>query len=1034
MEVLDCVLPEDLYHSARKLAADQGLTFSTCLQVAWALTLAKFTGRTDVIYGSPVSGRPADLTGHESMVGLFINTIPIRIPCPPALSVADIFAQAQATNASLLDHHHIGLTDLHRISGTHKLFDSMFVVENYPMSNDDFATTGRGFTVSTLEGHDQTHYPLTVAVLPRHDLAIRATFRTDVFDRESVQLLVERFQRVLEAVINDPLCLVGSIDVLTDDERRKVLEQWNDGGAVEAERLPLLPDMVSARAGQAPDKTAVVYGDVSLTYGQLEEASNQLARLLISQGVGPETIVGLAVPRSPEMVISMLAVLKAGGAYLPIDTSYPPDRIAFMLTDAQPLLLLTTTEVVDLLGDTNTTTLVLDDAALHDRLTGHSTTAITDHDRHTPLHPHNAAYIIYTSGSTGTPKGVTATHLGLTNLTHDQVRRLDVSRDDTVMQFGSFGFDLSVVELCTSMGGGSTLSIASDEARVGLQLSEYFRRASVSHALVAPSALTGADLTDKATPRVLFVGGEACSVAVVDEWCVGRRMVNAYGPTEATVCALMSDPLVVGGGVPIGRALSGVRVYVLDSGLGPVAPGVVGELYISGLGVTRGYLGRAGLTASRFVADPFDGSGVRMYRTGDLVRWRADGQLEFVGRVDDQVKVRGFRIELGEVEAAMAAHPGVEHAVAMVREDRPGDRRLVGYVVAGEGVEVSEVRRFVAQRLPEFMVPAAVVVMDRVPLTVNGKVDRRALPVPVYSVGTSRGPQTPVEDLLCGAFCEVLGLNEVGVDDNFFDLGGDSIASMRLVSVARSRGLVFRPQDVFRLKSVAGLSTVASGDGVLSEVPARVDDTGDFALTPIMEWARGLGGSLDDFCQAYVVGVPPNLQFDELSTILRILVERHAALRLRVVEEDGGAYGRVVSADQVVVGNCVSKVRVAAGDDVAVAVVEGFELARKALRPAQGVVFQSVWFSVEGGDDVLLLVVHHFAVDGVSWHILLRDLNLIAEAVRSGDRLPYGHGGTSFREWALCCAATWIMLGAPTIGVQFLPAYLGWSPVVIGRR
>ncbi len=417
MEVLDCVLPEDLYHSARKLAADQGLTFSTCLQVAWALTLAKFTGRTDVIYGSPVSGRPADLTGHESMVGLFINTIPIRIPCPPALSVADIFAQAQATNASLLDHHHIGLTDLHRISGTHKLFDSMFVVENYPMSNDDFATTGRGFTVSTLEGHDQTHYPLTVAVLPRHDLAIRATFRTDVFDRESVQLLVERFQRVLEAVINDPLCLVGSIDVLTDDERRKVLEQWNDGGAVEAERLPLLPDMVSARAGQAPDKTAVVYGDVSLTYGQLEEASNQLARLLISQGVGPETIVGLAVPRSPEMVISMLAVLKAGGAYLPIDTSYPPDRIAFMLTDAQPLLLLTTTEVVDLLGDTNTTTLVLDDAALHDRLTGH--THHSNHrprHRHTPLHPHNAAYIIYTSGSTGTPKGVVMHQCGLANL------------------------------------------------------------------------------------------------------------------------------------------------------------------------------------------------------------------------------------------------------------------------------------------------------------------------------------------------------------------------------------------------------------------------------------------------------------------------------------------------------------------------------------------------------------------------------------------------------------------------------------------
>nr|WP_198730486.1 non-ribosomal peptide synthetase [Mycolicibacterium baixiangningiae] len=771
------------------LARRHGASSFMVVAAAVSVLLSRMGAGEDIALGTPVAGRTDEAL--NDLIGFFVNTAVLRIDLSGTPTFLEVLNNVR--ERSLDAFHNQDVPFEHIV----ELLNPVRSLAHQPIFQVMLAWNNTASATLALDGLDVTPVPIatktarmdlvfSLADSPDQGITGALEYRTDVFDRESVQLLVERFQRVLEAVINDPLCLVGSIDVLTDDERRKVLEQWNDGGAVEAERLPLLPDMVSARAGQAPDKTAVVYGDVSLTYGQLEEASNQLARLLISQGVGPETIVGLAVPRSPEMVISMLAVLKAGGAYLPIDTSYPPDRIAFMLTDAQPLLLLTTTEVVDLLGDTNTTTLVLDDAALHDRLTGHSTTAITDHDRHTPLHPHNAAYIIYTSGSTGTPKGVTATHLGLTNLTQSRhMSRVGLGRRSKVLCIASVSFDSAVWELLASLREGLSIVLPLDTSDLAA-MSSLIRSQAITHVTITPALLSTLQPEDLIAVQSITTVGEACSVAVVDEWCVGRRMVNAYGPTEATVCALMSDPLVVGGGVPIGRALSGVRVYVLDSGLGPVAPGVVGELYISGLGVTRGYLGRAGLTASRFVADPFDGSGVRMYRTGDLVRWRADGQLEFVGRVDDQVKVRGFRIELGEVEAAMAAHPGVEHAVAMVREDRPGDRRLVGYVVAGEGVEVSEVRRFVAQRLPEFMVPAAVVVMDRVPLTVNGKVDRRALPVPVYSVGTSRGPQTPVEDLLCGAFCEVLGLNEVGVDDNFFDLGGDSIASMRLVSVARA--------------------------------------------------------------------------------------------------------------------------------------------------------------------------------------------------------------------------------------------------------
>ncbi|MFF2027437.1 amino acid adenylation domain-containing protein, partial [Streptomyces sp. NPDC058171] len=537
--------------------------------------------------------------------------------------------------------------------------------------------------------------------------------------------------------------------------------------------------MFEEQVVRSPGAVALVGEGVELSYGELDVRVNRLANVLVDEGVGVESVVALCLPRGVDLVVAVLAVWKAGGAYVPVDVGYPAERVAFMLRDSGAVLLLTDEGSLEDLPVGRVRVLVVDDVLVRGRVGGASVVAPS-----VVVPVGAAAYVIYTSGSTGRPKGVVVSHEGVAGLVRGQVERFGVGVGSRVLQFASPGFDASVSELCVALLSGAGLVLASaGELLPGVGLLGVLRRFGVTHVTLPPSVLAVLPEGGVSEGVTVVVAGEVCSSVLVGRWSVGRRMVNAYGPTEVTVCATVSGPL---GGVvvpPLGVPLGGVGVFVLDEFLRPVPVGVPGELYVAGVGVARGYVGRVGLTAERFVACPFGGVGARMYRTGDRGWWSVGGELVFGGRVDGQVKVRGFRVELGEVESVVVGVPGVVQAVVVAREDGPGDVRLVAYVVVdgvgdvGGGGLSGLVREFVGRRLPEHMVPAAVVVLESLPVTVNGKVDVRALPAPDFGVGAGvgRAPADEREELLCGLFADVLGVERVSVDDDFFALGGHSL-------------------------------------------------------------------------------------------------------------------------------------------------------------------------------------------------------------------------------------------------------------------
>ncbi len=598
-----------------------------------------------------------------------------------------------------------------------------------------------------------------------------------------------------------------------------------------------LPGLFEAQAERTPDAVAVIFEGRELSYGELNARANRLAHHLIGLEVGPETLVGVCLERSAEMVVALLGILKAGGAYLPLDPEYPEARLAHMLADAAPALVLTTTALCTRLPETNAVLTL--DAPETQALLGWAPEHNPGHGERTcSLRPRHPAYVIYTSGSTGSPKGVVVTHAGIPSLAGTQVERLGLSLGSRVLQFASLSFDASLWEVVTALTTGAAL-VLMKEARSGHALLEVLVSQQVTHALLPPVVLTTMGDDDGLPLEGLVVGGETCPGELVARWSPGRRMVNAYGPTEATVCATMSAPLSGTQAPPIGSPIWNTRVYVLNGWLEPVSVGVSGELYIAGAGLARGYLNRPGLTAERFVADPHAlETGSRMYRTGDLARWLPDGTLEFLGRADQQVKIRGFRIEPGEVEAALAAHPAVARAAVVASDDGPGGKRLVAYVVPVLGAvpEPAALRHHLAALLPEYMVPAAFVLLDAFPLTPTGKLDRRALPERAKTrpdVETAFTPSRSLtEERLARIWCELLGLDRVGIRDDFFELGGHSLLVLSLWTRIKETfgqdyplNLLYRDRTIEQMASTLQEGAmVAKSPSSPSEIPTRADN------------------------------------------------------------------------------------------------------------------------------------------------------------------------------------------------------------------
>ncbi len=993
----------------REFAQRNGLTASTVVQGAWGLLLSRYSGERGVTFGTTVSGRPADLPGAESMVGLFINTVPTRVRVQNGQGVVAWLRELQAAQSESRRFDFMSLAQLQTWSGVPggvNLFDSIMVFENYPLGGE--AAAAHGLQLGELEVIEPTNYPLSIVVSPGDRLSIELGYDPALFDTATVERLAGHLIRVLSVVTADPQIPVGQIDLLDADERRRVLLEWNDTGLAVAPAT--LPDVFEAQVARTPDSVAVVFESAELCYRELNERANRLARLLIQRGSGPERFVALALPRSADLIVALLAVLKSGAAYLPIDPAYPAERLAFMLEDAQPALVLTTSEVADRVPTvTGVPRLVLDAVATAEALAGHSGSDVADADRARSLFGAHPAYVIYTSGSTGRPKGVVVAQDSVVNLVVWAASDVGASGLSRVVASTSLNFDVSVFEIfCPLMLGGS-IEVVRDlltltEPRAG--------QWAVSLVSAVPSAfaqvLTQGSVAVAAQSVVL--AGEALSARAVREIQAvmpESRIANIYGPTEATVYATAwySDATVREQAPPIGRPITNTRAYVLDAALQPVPPGVPGELYLGGRGLARGYLNRPGLTAERFVANPFDEPGSRLYRTGDVVRWSAEGELEYLGRADYQVKIRGFRIELGEVEAALLRHDDVAEAVAVVRQEDLGHQRLVAYLVPAPGATVSPaaLRGIVGDALPDYMVPSAFVMLDELPLNPNGKLDRKALPAPDVAGALAPGyvePRTDGERILTGIWAEVLGVERVGVEDNFFELGGDSILSIQVVSRARRAGLDLMPRDVFRHQTVASLvATVAEVAPVAAE---QGPVSGEVPLTPIQHWLFDTQPARPEHIdQAVTFELGEGVDEAALRTALAAVIEHHDALRMRFEHVDG--WWRQVNAPvepvDVLRRHDLSAVDAgeqrAAMDKVAGQVHAGFDLGRPPLLSA-------LLFDLgTGRRPVLFLAAHHLVIDGVSWRILLEDLDTAYRQAVPGQTVQLGLKTTSFRDWAL---------------------------------
>ncbi|MQY15210.1 Linear gramicidin synthase subunit B [Streptomyces sp. RB5] len=977
------VLPEQ--HVAKLNAAEtaaltdwargNGVTLSSVLQGVWAVVLGALTGRDDLVFGTTASGRPPQLPGVESMIGLFINTLPVRLRTDARSTLAEVIGAAQEQHTALLPHQHLGLSRIQQDAGHGELFDTVMIFENYPLDPDALRDAVPGLRVTGVQGRDATHYPLALLVLPGTELTLRLDYAPDLVTADQAEVLAARVLGLLAKLPANAERPLAQLDLLTGAERTTLLGTYNDT-ARDYPRHPLR-EQLDARAAANPDAPALRCGDDRLTFAALHARADRLAHELVAHGVGPGGLVAIALPRSTDLIVSTLAVVKTGAAYLPLDPDYPADRIGYMLDDSDPALVLTTTGVASALPVvTERPHLMLDTATgPATRPTGPATTAAPD--------PRDTAYTIYTSGSTGRPKGVVVPQGALINLVHDMAERFRIDGDDRFLSVTTFGFDISNLEIFVPLLTGAELVLAErDTVRDPAALAALITgsRATVMqatptlwHALVTeqPESLAGL--------RVL-IGGEAVGEPLADALRAAcREVTNVYGPTETTIWSTAATLDGTRPGVPpIGRPIANTQVYILDDALRPAPAGAIGELYIAGDGVARGYHGRPELTSTRFVPDPFGPDGSRMYRTGDVVRWGADGQIEYIGRADHQVKIRGFRIELGEIESALAAHPEVSQATVLAREDLPGGTQLVAYTVGTAAP--AALRVHLAESLPAHMVPALYVAMDALPLTANGKVDRKLLPAPAQGPApAARAPRTPQEQLLCEVFAEVLGLpGPAGPDDSFFELGGHSLLATRLTGRIRAAlGADLPVRAVFESPSPAELAVLAANAGEARTAPVPAVRPEVMPLSPAQRRLWFLA-QLEAGNPAYnipvAVRLKGSLDIAALQAAIRDVVVRHEALRTRYPDTDGRPRQEVVPAEDVRIELPVSDLD---ADSVRVCARRIFDLATEL----------PLWtelFRVSGEEHVLLLVVHHIASDGWSVGPLGADLAAAYEARLAG--------------------------------------------------
>nr|WP_054403824.1 non-ribosomal peptide synthetase [Paenibacillus solani] len=993
---------ETLTERLTKMSKRHQVTMNSMMQTAWGMLLRSYNNIDDAVFGAIVSGRPAEIDGVENMVGLFINTLPVRLgPNANAGTFIETVKRLQQRALESEKYDYISLAEIQAQSDPKQnLIDHLFIFQNYPEVYEiSGQSDNQDFQITDAQSFEHTNYSLSVIMYLRSNrLGIKIDFNASEHHRDNIERVISHLETILEQVSANPEMRLDEIELAGEEEKRQLLAQFNDT-KTDYPKDKTIHVLFEEQAERTPEAVAVIFESTRMTYGELNAKANELAHALRSLDVGADRIMGIMAERSVEMIVGILAILKAGGAYLPIDPAYPAERITYMLEDSGARLLLVYGEDVEVPQDYEGTVLNLADASLYAGDTANLSTVSG---------PNDLAYVIYTSGSTGQPKGVMVEHGSLTNMMVALHSKYPCGEEETYLLKTGYTFDVSLTELFGWIPGGGKVVVAAPGAEKDpRELLQVIGDNRVTHINFVPSMLqlfmVEAETSGGAAPSLqyLFIAGEAFPTEMARRACQQwphARIENIYGPTEATIYATQETVTAHTEKVGIGKPLPNVRTYVVDRAnkLQPI--GVLGELCIAGDGLARGYLNRPELTAEKFVDNPFE-LGERMYRTGDLARWLPDGNLEYMGRIDEQVKIRGYRIETGEIVHRLLQHADVKEAVVVARKDEQGEAYLCAYVVSSGAFDGSELRLYLKKVLPEYMVPSYLVEVERIPLTANGKADRKALPEPqglVQAGSEYVAPRSETEAKLAAIWQDVLRMGQVGIQDNFFELGGDSIKAIQIVSRLSSEGIKLVVRDMFSYPTIEEVSRYIQTRSRAAAEEGAVE--GEVALSPIQRWffERRLSQS-HHWNQAMMLYRADGFREVLVEEVAVKLTEHHDALRMVYKQEAG----KIVQINRGTEGQAfrLHVFDVPAEEDVSAAVERKATLVQQAMNLETGPLMQLGLFRTGSGDH-LLIAIHHLVVDGVSWRILLEDFAAGYEQRLRGEAVALPGKTHSYRTWS----------------------------------
>ncbi|MES2733434.1 MAG: non-ribosomal peptide synthase/polyketide synthase [Bacteroidota bacterium] len=977
-------------------AKQNRLTTNTLMQGIWAYLLYRYTGQTHVTYGAIVSGRPDDLPNVEKRVGIYINTLPFHGVIDPEQGIVEWLWQIQNQQVQSRKYQFTPLNDSQKWAGVSgELFDTLFVFENYPVDEAELSHNWK-LLIEELQVEEHTNYPLNIVVSATEEVVVLVfQYNSTLLAKAYIEKMLGHFAQVLDQLISQPAAKVGDISLLTPKETRRLLVEFNATQATYPTEKTVL-DLFQERVTATPTSTALIFEGETLSYQDLDTRSNQLAHYLTEQGIPTGALVPICLDRSFEMIVGILGILKIGAAYLPIDPSYPAERLVYLLEDSQAQWLITTS-TVEIAGSDALQRIELD--TQQEAIQTFPETALP-----TQVNPSDLAYVIYTSGSTGKPKGVMLEHKGLLNFVLSHAEALRLTPALRTLQFSSFGFDASCYEIFNTLASGGCLVLPhKDDLLSADRFGAMLRSQQVELSLLPPSYLHTMR-EEVLSLKTIISGGEALNredaLYLQNQ---GIRVINAYGPTENTVVTTLTDNPIQADRVVIGKPIANVQVYFLDgqSQLCPV--GVAGEMVVGGNSLARGYWNREELTAEKFIPNPFSTDpAARLYRTGDLGRWLPDGNIEYLGRIDDQVKVRGYRIELGEIETALQSCAFVNQAVVLARTDERGNKRLIGYVIPNGSFDKHAIINYLKAQLPEYMVPAVWVELESFPLMSNGKIDKKALPDPDTKSSVSNAyvaPRNETEQKLADIWQAVLGIEQVGIQDNFFELGGDSIITIQVVSRAKRFGYELKPKDLFIHQTISGLSALLakqSGESISGEQGIL---TGTSGLLPIQQWYFETAGTVSShFNQSVLLAIDKRVDTAALSVAVAQLLQFHDGLRFAYKLVDGAweqTYGTYEGEIDLV------DLKSTTSEELAEAITAQADIYQRNLNIEKGILVRTVLMQTPMSEEHnrLLIVVHHLAVDGVSWRIILEDLERLLDGLATNTPVSLGLKGSSYREW-----------------------------------